>query len=123
MAIQIETLEDARDADSETLRPSSNRLWEALYNVLRPVLPSRIAEVLLSPVLIIEVVIRALLESGFALLLPSLAMAAVSGIAYWRLTPASSFAPTVASGAVSFLKPRLRPFNSGRDRRKSTAEL
>ncbi len=46
---------------------SNAPLWSAALRFLRPVLPPRIAEVLLSPLLILEVVIRALLDSGTAL--------------------------------------------------------
>lgn len=84
---------------------SPNSFWTLLSGVLRPVLPPRIAEVLLSPLLILEVVLRAFSESGYALLLPGLAMAGLAGIAYWRLTPPSIYAPTQSSRLLSFLKP------------------
>lgn len=83
--------------------PSNAPVWDAVLGFLRPVLPPRIAEVLLSPLLVLEVVIRALLKSGTALLIPVAALGVFAGWACWRWAPKVDFSPTGWTAPSGFL--------------------
>jgi hypothetical protein len=82
---------------------SNATLWSAALRFLRPVLPPRIAEVLLSPLLVLEVVIRALLDSGTALLIPVAALGVFAGWACWRWAPKVDSSPSGWPASSGFL--------------------
>ena len=92
--------------DEVTPVTSDSDFWTFLNTLLRPILPPRLAEVLLSPVLLVEVFIRALLQSGQALLLPIAATAAVAVLACWRLAPPRIFAPHHKLTMAGFISPK-----------------
>ncbi|HJU51294.1 MAG TPA: hypothetical protein VJ815_03060 [Acidimicrobiia bacterium] len=94
---------------------SGNGLWTILNGFLRPVLPPGLAEVLLSPLLILEVLVRAFLQTSRSLLVPILATAALAVVAGWRLAPPWIYAPHERSSLTSFLIPRIHS-NDGEER-------
>ena len=63
------------------------RLWEEIRRVLVPVLSPRLVDVLLSPLIIIELVLAALLRSGRLILLPIAILGALVGWALRRWLP------------------------------------
>jgi hypothetical protein len=60
-------------------------------------------EVLLSPLLILEVVIRALLESGMALLVPVAGLGVFAGWVFWKWAPKAETSPVSSSPSTGFL--------------------
>lgn len=88
--------------------PSSAPLWDSVLDFLRPVLPPRIAEILLSPLLVLEVVIRALLNSGSALLIPVAALGIFTGWASWRWAPNVDTSPRNWTAPTGFLDGWIR---------------
>lgn len=82
---------------------SGNRLWYSVLGFLRPILPPPIAEVLLSPLLVLEAVVRALLESGSALLVPVAALGGCAGWACWRWAPKVDYSISVRAMPKGFL--------------------
>lgn len=95
---------------------SGNGLWAILNGILRPVLPPGLAEVLLSPLLILEVLVRAFLQTSRSLLVPILATAALAIVAGWRLAPPWIYAPHERSSLTSFLIPRINSNSAGDER-------
>ena len=89
--------------EAGTPAPSANPLWDAALALLRPVLPPAIAEVLLSPLLVLEVVLGAILGSGSALLLPVAALGALAGWALWKWAPSIDSYPPTRSTPTGFL--------------------
>ena len=63
------------------------RLWEEIRRALQPVLSPRVIDVLLSPLVISEVVLAALLRSGHLIMLPVAVLGALVGWALWRWLP------------------------------------
>lgn len=64
-----------------------SRLWEEIRRALSPVLAPRLLDVLLSPLIIIEMVLAALLRSGRLILVPIAILGALVGWALRRWLP------------------------------------
>ena len=97
-------------APTETVPSTTNRWWDEVFGFLRPVLPPALVEVLLSPFLVLEVVMRAMLDSGRTLLVPVAAMGGFAGWACWRWAPAIRHFHGVASGPTGSLDRWGPPF-------------
>lgn len=79
-------------------RTTTNQVWAFLFDMLRPVLPPQVASVLLSPLLVLEVVIRALVESGTAMAWPIGALGVSAAWAYWRWIPLAEYSNSPTDG-------------------------
>ena len=102
--VDAESTETGGNGGSPADPLSDAPLWNSALAFLRPVLPPWIAEVLLSPLLVLEVVIRALLDSGSALLIPVAALGVFAGWACRRWAPKVAFSSsggTVPSGFLA----------------------
>lgn len=74
--------------DSGELAPAGEpRLWEEIRRALSPVLSPALVEVLISPLIIIEMVLAALFRSGRLILVPIAILGALVGWALRRWLP------------------------------------
>lgn len=90
-------------------RASTNQIWQFLSERLRPILSPRVTTVLLSPLLVLEVVFRALLDSGGAILWPVAALGGVAGWASRRWISVGAYSPSPAAAAGFFDTSRKMP--------------
>lgn len=103
----------ATTAPVESVLTSKDRVWDAVFAFLRPVLPPSVTEVLLSPLLVMEVVLRAMVESGSALLVPVAALGGFAGWACWRWSPQAEYSQSVRtpSGFLDGWNQRVAPLH------------
>ena len=73
------------DGSSDSSPDGGTALWEQIRRALVPVFPPRIADLIVSPLLIAEVVFAAMLGASQALVVPTLAVGAVAGWGLWRI--------------------------------------
>jgi hypothetical protein len=80
----------------------------AARNALLPILPPLLVDGILSPLVLAEYVLRAMLDSGAALIVPTIALLLACAFLVWRTRKRRDAAGTTDAGR-SFLPDGLRP--------------
>lgn len=73
------------DGSDDPSPEGGTALWEQIRRALVPVFPPRIADLIVSPLLIAEVVFAAMLGASQALVVPTLAVGTAAGWGLWRI--------------------------------------